>query len=200
MPAIVSAVWFPESELSIASAIAAGGLITGNALGYVVPPLIVQGPVDAFNGTDYPSDWASGDYPETEAAIEEVGAQLFLLFLIQACCVLVFFVFVIFGFPAQPEHPPSVAEGKKRATVRPKVAFKESVKVYGKSILELLKNFKWVMLATSGGLMSGVFFAICTLINQIIKPTFCDQSVSAILLREEPRHQKSTNPCDPIGS
>jgi len=65
LPAVVSAVWFPESEVSIASAIAAGGLITGNALGYVVPPLIAVGPVDTYPD-GIPDNWADPDkYPET---------------------------------------------------------------------------------------------------------------------------------------
>jgi len=113
-----------------------------------------------------------------QAALDEVGKQLFILFIGQLIFGAIFFVLVIFAFPAQPEFPPSVAEAKKRATTRPEVSFGESIKVYGKSIMALLKNFYWVMLATSGGLMSGVFFAICTLLNQIVKPTFCDQTVS----------------------
>ena len=99
------------------------GLITGNALGYIVPPLLAVGPVKAYeklfaeSDEKYPKDWANPEYNESEAAIDEVTEQLFWLFLSQAIFALVFFVAVIFLFPAQPKYPPSVAEMKKRKMV-----------------------------------------------------------------------------------
>jgi len=99
IPAVISAVWFPESELAIASGIGAGGLMIGNAIGYLVPPMIVQGPKKAYNNETYPKDWANETYPQSGQAIEEVGKQLLTLFLIQAGINLVFFLLVIFAFP-----------------------------------------------------------------------------------------------------
>ena len=85
--ALISAVWFPESELAIAS----GGLIIGNTIGYLVPP-IVQGPKKAYKNESYPKDLANGSYPESDQAIEEVEKQLFTLFLIQDGIIFLFSV------------------------------------------------------------------------------------------------------------
>ena len=73
LPAVISAVWFPESELAIASAIGAGGLITGNALGYVIPTIIVKGPVDTYGTSNYPANWADKKaYPDKYEAAQVI--------------------------------------------------------------------------------------------------------------------------------
>ena len=85
VPGLVSSAWFPESELSVASAIAFGALGFGNAIGFIIPPLIVVGPQESYGRPDYPSDWSNSDkHPEAEAAVQEVQKQLFWLFLSQA--------------------------------------------------------------------------------------------------------------------
>jgi len=48
-------------------------------------------------------------------------------------------------------------------------------------ILALVKNKNWILLCTSGGLAVGTFFTFLTLLNQIIKPTFSNQSVNNLV-------------------
>ena len=176
MPAVMSAVWFPESELAIASGIGAGGLILGNALGYMLPPLIVEGPKQAYGNDRYPSDWSNSIYNESAAAIEEVGQQLFALFLGQAILNVIFLTLVIVAFPAKPEFPPSISEAKMRTTEKPQITLLQSVKQCLVTIRSFLTNFNWMMLTMSGGLLVGVYYSILTLLNQIVKPSFTDQS------------------------
>ena len=74
---MISAVWFPESELAIASAIGAGGLITGNALGYVIPTIIVKGPVDTYGTSNYPANWADKEaYPDKYEAAQVIFVNM----------------------------------------------------------------------------------------------------------------------------
>ena len=180
LPGVISAVWFPPSEFAVSSAVAMGGFALGDALGYSVPPLVIIGPVNAYNTTSYPSDWANPNRTESNDAVEEVGKQIFWMFIGQAVWAFIFLLLTIFAFPAQPKHAPSVAEAKKRADTSPKLSVKETAKVYGRSIKSLVTNVPWVLLSCSGALGTGVFFSLSTLLNQIVKPTFSDQSVSLV--------------------
>ena len=71
-------------------------------------------------------------------------------------------------------------EAKKRELKKNEDLVEKGIPVYFKlvlaSILKLVQNKKWMLLATSGGLTIGTFFTFLTLLNQIIKPTFTDQS------------------------
>ena len=40
LPGVVSSVWFPQSEVSLASGIAYGSMALGNAIGYLLPPVM----------------------------------------------------------------------------------------------------------------------------------------------------------------
>ena len=177
LPGVISAVWFPISELAVASAIATGSFALGNALGYYLPPLIIRGPVNAYGTTSYPSDWSNPNRTESEEALEEVGHQILWVFLGQLVVAGMFLLLTIFAFPAQPVHAPSVAEAKKRLNLPLTLTINQTAKLYGQSIKSLITNIRWVLLTLSGGLGTGTFFTLSTLLNQIIKPTFSDQSV-----------------------
>ena len=97
MPGVIAERWFPLDELSFATAIAAGGMIFGNSIGYLLPALIIRGPVNTFNSTAYPSNWA-----ENKEALEEVEFQMLCLFAPQAIFAVVMFSMVIVGIPALP--------------------------------------------------------------------------------------------------
>lgn len=155
-----------------------------------------------------PADWASDVHPEAPEAIDEVTHQLNLLFFSQLAfqekvekifsvfqipqvlnlyhfhsLQAVFTVLTIVFFRSQPDHPPSIAEGKKRAAE--KNAEKEkvlaSLKSYFRRISCFLKNIYFMILMIAAGLLGGTLFTIFTLINQIVKSAFCDQSVSFLM-------------------
>jgi hypothetical protein len=140
MPGVIAERWFPLDELSFATAIAAGGMIFGNSIGYLLPALIIRGPVNTFNSTFYPSNWA-----ENKEALEEVQFQMLCLFAPQAIFAVVMFSMVIVGIPALPELPPSVTAAKKRQEPE-KLDYIDTVKACLKTSKSLAKNRNWLLL------------------------------------------------------
>ena len=106
------------------------------------------------------------------------GLDLYHFHFLQA----VFTVLTIVFFRSQPDHPPSIAEGKKRAAEKnaEKQKVLASLKSYFRRILSFLKNIYFLILMMAAGLLGGTLFTIFTLINQIVKSAFCDQSVSCL--------------------
>ena len=66
--------------------------------------------------------------------------------------------------PTRTEQSESVETGQ----------FVNSIKEYAHSIVRLLKSGPFVLLVLSYGLNVGVYYALSTLLSQIIKPTFLD--------------------------
>ena len=133
--------------------------------------ILPNNPNQTYNTTAYPMNWANGT--DGEAAIDEVTIQFFTLFMVQAALALLCFLLTFFFFPAKPKYAPSLSEAKKR-----KDSNTNELPSYRKTLYQLITTFRWVPIAIAGGMVTGVFFSILTLINQIIKPTFADQSVS----------------------
>jgi len=75
-------------------------------------------------------------------------------------------------FLAEPAYPPSISESKRTEEVP-----NFSVKSCFNGIKSFLTNANWVILSISSGLIVGVYYALLTLLNQIIKPSFSDQTV-----------------------
>ena len=71
--------------MSTATSIGVFGNQLGVALGFVIPPAFVSGPIKAWENTDgaYPNDWANiekyGD--QAKNAINEVSDQVSLMFI-----------------------------------------------------------------------------------------------------------------------
>ena len=88
-----AAIWFPSDEVSTATSFGVFGNQLGVALGFVIPPLIVKGPIDAFNDNGaFPIDWSNTTlYPE-EA--EQGKIHYFLYRLIISCLIFNLFRFL----------------------------------------------------------------------------------------------------------
>ena len=50
MPPKIAAVWFPATEVSTATSVGVFGNQVGIALGFLIPPLIITGPVSSYQG------------------------------------------------------------------------------------------------------------------------------------------------------
>lgn len=87
MPARMAAEWFPETEVSKATGILLSAQIIGNALGVLVPPMLIRGPVETHDGHIYPIEWSDSQHENSTDATHEVHGQMFLLFLTQAVLV-----------------------------------------------------------------------------------------------------------------
>ena len=46
LPAQLAAIWFPTNELTLATSIALSGMFIGHALGFMITPKIVLGPLE----------------------------------------------------------------------------------------------------------------------------------------------------------
>ena len=112
-----------------------------------------------------------------------------------AICFLAF-ILNLAAVPAQPKHATSLSDSKKRQSKISNLIFsfdkifvgaigantntKETgvSESFWRQLYSLLTTAKWVPIAISSGMGTGVQIAMMSLISQILKPTFEDQSVS----------------------
>nr|CAD2147390.1 unnamed protein product [Meloidogyne enterolobii] len=91
---------------------------------------------------------------------ESISFQLSLLFLISAVVNSIIFIFIALFFAEKPPLPPSNAQMR---------AIDESREGdFGRSIKNLLKNGNYILLLVTYGINVGVFYAISTLLSQMI--------------------------------
>ncbi|XP_050347000.1 uncharacterized MFS-type transporter C09D4.1 isoform X1 [Nymphalis io] len=93
-----------------------------------------------------------------QGSVEEIGADLQFMFYLVAGITSVLFVFILLFFKAAPPSPPSAAAD-----------FGSSLDSnFLKSIQKLLTNRNYILLLISYGLNVGVFYAISTLLNELV--------------------------------
>ncbi|KAF0300149.1 Feline leukemia virus subgroup C receptor-related protein 2 [Amphibalanus amphitrite] len=85
IPAKLAAVWFGQDQVSSACAIGVFGNQIGNAIGFLIPPAIVQDSED----------------------LDEIGHDLSIMFYGQAAITSALFIIIIFVFQNEPKLPPS---------------------------------------------------------------------------------------------
>ena len=115
LPARIAAQWFPTDQLSIATGVVLSAQIIGNALGVLIPPLVIQGPIQTNNTQS--SDWSDERHNFSDAATIEVYDQMFSLFLTQAIVASVVFVATLTLFKSAPVQPPSYSAGFQNRTI-----------------------------------------------------------------------------------
>ncbi|KOB74381.1 Uncharacterized protein OBRU01_09543 [Operophtera brumata] len=132
VPPRLAAVWFGADQVSSACSIGVFGNQLGVALGFVLPPMLVDA-----NGT-----------------VEQIAADFRLMFYLVAGVTSVIFVAILLS----PDTPPSAAADLGASLDS---NFLQSIK-------KLLTNRNYILLLISYGLNVGTFYAISTLLNQII--------------------------------
>ncbi|XP_050074566.1 feline leukemia virus subgroup C receptor-related protein 2 [Anopheles maculipalpis] len=151
LPAKVAAVWFGPDQVSSACSIGVFGNQLGIAVGFLVPPMLVENHDD----------------------INLIGDDLRLMFYIVAGVTTVLVVLVLFFFKAAPPTPPSAAqEATKTPNPLQSSPFLHSIK-------RLMLNRNYVLLLISYGMNVGVFYAISTLLNQIVLTHYPGHEVDA---------------------
>ncbi|XP_058126581.1 heme transporter FLVCR2 [Anopheles ziemanni] len=151
LPAKVAAVWFGPDQVSSACSIGVFGNQLGIAVGFLVPPMLVENHDD----------------------ISLIGNDLRLMFYIVAGFTTVLVVLVLFFFKAAPPTPPSAAqEATKTPNPLQSSPFLHSIK-------RLMLNRNYVLLLISYGMNVGVFYAISTLLNQIVLTHYPGHEVDA---------------------
>ncbi|XP_039755588.1 uncharacterized MFS-type transporter C09D4.1 isoform X1 [Pararge aegeria] len=136
LPPRLAAVWFGADQVSSACSIGVFGNQLGVALGFFLPPMLVR----------------------AQGTMEEIGADLQVMFYLVAGLTSVLFVFIVLFFKAAPPSPPSAAADMGAALDS---NFLQSIK-------KLLTNRNYILLLISYGLNVGVFYAISTLLNELV--------------------------------
>lgn len=150
VPARLAAVWFGPNQVSSACSIGVFGNQLGVAIGFLLPPMLVDG---------------QGD----NAAIEQ---DLYTMFILGGILTSILLVLILLFFKAEPPTPPSHAQLQTQGNEEESVNFIQSVK-------RLVINPSYVLLLTAYGINVGIFYAISTLLNQIILKYYPDASADA---------------------
>ncbi|XP_071443654.1 choline/ethanolamine transporter flvcr2a [Hetaerina americana] len=163
VPARLAAVWFGPEQVSSACAIGVFGNQLGIALGFLIPPMIVK----------------------NSENLDDIGHDLTIMFYAFAATTSVICLLIIIFFKAEPELPPSVsilAEREKRkeeknrqgveAGANPGEGEARRGNEFGRQLLRLITNKGYLLLLASYGINTGVFYAISTLLNQIVLPYY----------------------------
>ncbi|XP_055603517.1 feline leukemia virus subgroup C receptor-related protein 2 [Uranotaenia lowii] len=151
LPAKVAAVWFGPDQVSSACSIGVFGNQLGIAVGFLAPPLLVQNHDD----------------------LDLIGSDLKLMFYLVAGFTSLLVVLVLVFFKAAPPTPPSAAqEATKNPNPLQSSPFLHSIK-------RLMLNRNYILLLISYGMNVGVFYAISTLLNQIVLTHYPGHEVDA---------------------
>ncbi|CAH1369082.1 hypothetical protein MTP99_010570 [Tenebrio molitor] len=149
VPARLAAVWFGPSQVSSACSIGVFGNQLGVALGFLIPPMIVSG---------------SGNE-------EQIAKDLYILFIAVGIYTSALLIIIIFFFKDEPPTPPSYAQTQPSEN-QESMSFLQSLK-------RLMLNRSYVLLLISYGINTGIFYAISTLLNQIILLYYPDSEEDA---------------------
>ncbi|KAF3823312.1 hypothetical protein GH733_010748 [Mirounga leonina] len=149
LPSRIASVWFGPKEVSTACATAVLGnqLLTGlvilqlgTAVGFLLPPVLVP---NTQNNTDLLACNISTMFYGTSA----VATFLCLL--------------TVIAFKEKPQYPPSQAQAVLQKSSPAEYSYK-------KSIRNLFRNIPFVLLLITYGIITGAFYSVSTLLNQMI--------------------------------
>ncbi|CAG9856708.1 unnamed protein product [Phyllotreta striolata] len=141
LPSKLAAVWFGPDEITIACSLGVFGSQIGVALGYIVPPLVV-------NNHD---------------SAETIGIGFHNLTWMLTLIIVPVTICILFYFPSQPQMPPSITQAKIRDS---KDDFTNEA--FFSSLKDLCTNKAFLVLMVAYGINIGVYSAVSTLLNQII--------------------------------
>lgn len=153
LPPRIAAVWFGPKEVSSATSFGVFGNQIGIALGFILPPLIFA------------------NNPDSIPSLIERGLNI--MFFSVAIVTSVLFFAMIFLFEDRPSKPPSMAQ----ALADHQLSNMDSS--YLMTIKSLLMNRNYNLLLMTYGLNVGVFYAISTVLNQLIELKFPGHEVDA---------------------
>ena len=108
LPSIVSSLWFPPGQRTVATGLSWLLLETGNALGFILGPLVVRDPPPP--AANCSTNCSSPD-PEVVATIKVQVMQFMALHVVLAGLL---FLLVLVYYPSRPGDLPSFTAGEKR--------------------------------------------------------------------------------------
>lgn len=150
LPSRVASVWFGPKEVSTACATAVLGNQFGTAIGFLLPPVLVPRSDD----------------------LELTGHNISIMFYGTAAVFTLLFILTVAVFKEKPKFAPS----QSQAVLRDSSSEEYSYKV---SIVNLFKNVPFVLLLISYGIMTGSFYSVSTLLNQMLTFHYEGEEVNA---------------------
>nr|XP_027197403.1 uncharacterized MFS-type transporter C09D4.1-like [Dermatophagoides pteronyssinus] len=155
IPPMLAAQWFPSNEVTRATAFGVFGNQVGIALGFLIPPLLMP----ELNSTSNEENLSSELINHIEHGFH------YLVWGLSIITTVIFLLILIF-FKNRPEQPPSKAQALIRF-----MEHSDSKQSYFESIKQLIKNRNFVLLFINYGLITGVFYALSTVLSQMITRT-----------------------------
>ncbi|KAM6965485.1 choline/ethanolamine transporter FLVCR1 [Aplochiton taeniatus] len=151
LPSRIASVWFGPKEVSTACATAVLGNQLGTAIGFLLPPVLV---------------------PNTPEDKDLMGHNISLMFYGTAGISTLLFILTVTVIRDRPALPPSHAQA-----VLPEGLSEEYS--YRQSMVNLFRNKAFVLLLISYGIMTGSFYSVSTLLNQMIMSCYEQQELNA---------------------
>ncbi|XP_078505883.1 choline/ethanolamine transporter FLVCR1 [Lissotriton helveticus] len=150
LPSRVASVWFGPKEVSRACAAAVLGNQLGTAVGFLLPPVLV---------------------PNTPDDVSLMGHNISIMFYGTAAVSTLLFLLAALVFKEKPEVPPSQAQAVLQDAPED-YSYKQSMK-------NLFKSVPFLLLLISYGMLTGSFYSISTLLNQMIMYHYEGEEVNA---------------------
>lgn len=160
IPPMLAAQWFPLNEVTRATAFGVFGNQVGIALGFLIPPLLMP---ELNSTSNYDNNKTTNLSPEQIVDIEH-GFN-YLVWGLSIITTVIFLLILIF-FKNRPEQPPSKAQALIRFMEQ-----SDTKQSYIQSIIQLAKNINFILLLINYGLITGVFYALSTVLSQMITRT-----------------------------
>ncbi|XP_004387587.1 heme transporter FLVCR1 isoform X1 [Trichechus manatus latirostris] len=151
LPSRIASVWFGPKEVSTACATAVLGNQLGTAVGFLLPPLLV---------------------PNTQKNTHLLAHNISTMFYGTSAISTLLFILTIIAFKEKPQYPPSQAQAALQDSPPEDYSYK-------KSIRNLFKNVPFVLLLITYGIMTGAFYSVSTLLNQMILTHYEGEEVNA---------------------
>ncbi|XP_075719430.1 choline/ethanolamine transporter FLVCR1 isoform X2 [Rhinoderma darwinii] len=150
LPSQVASVWFGPKEVSTACATAVLGNQFGTAIGFLLPPVLV---------------------PQTDDDLV-TSHNISIMFYGTAAVSTLLFILTVAVFKEKPKIPPSQSQAVLQGCSPDQYSYKQS-------IINLFKNVPFVLLLISYGIMTGSFYSVSTLLNQMITVHYEGEEVNA---------------------
>ncbi|KAL4828943.1 hypothetical protein H8958_018889 [Nasalis larvatus] len=151
LPSRIASVWFGPKEVSTACATAVLGNQLGTAVGFLLPPVLV---------------------PNTQNDTNLLAYNISTMFYGTSAVATLLFILTAIAFKEKPRYPPSQAQAALQDSPPEEYSYK-------KSITNLFKNIPFVLLLITYGIMTGAFYSVSTLLNQMILTYYEGEEVSA---------------------
>uniref|UniRef100_UPI003AACF374 heme transporter FLVCR1 isoform X2 n=1 Tax=Centroberyx gerrardi TaxID=166262 RepID=UPI003AACF374 len=151
LPSRVASVWFGPREVSTACATAVLGNQLGTAIGFLLPPVLV---------------------PNTPDDIDLMGHNISVMFYGTAAVATGLFLLTVIVIKDRPPLPPSQAQAVLPDSPPEDYSYRQS-------IVNLFRNKAFLLLLISYGIMTGSFYSVSTLLNQMIMACYESQELNA---------------------